>query len=227
MKKDIITDLTPSEVAVAFKEPDTLKDYLQNPVTFHLKGIKGPLLNPDRPKVAIVGSRDIGPDDMEITRQIVRALSENKGCPVILSGLAFGVDITAHMEAVNCGLHTYAFMATGLDQVYPYRHVKQAETIVKNGGLVTSFPEKTAPIAINFLRRTHEMIAASNLVIIVCSKAKGTSMVAARYADELNIPVLAVPGKISDPRHFGCNQLIAEGYAECLYDLNKLKDMQL
>lgn len=179
-----------------------------------------------KPRVTIVGTRDAGPRERNITQQIVKALSENPDKPVILSGLAMGIDTEAHKAALECGLPTVAVVATGLDKVYPYFNSLLAERITKTplSCIVTQFPEKTAPIAINFLQRNKTMALMSDLVIIVASKARGTAIVTARYASEFGIPCFAVPGSPDDPHFAGCNTLISQGCAEMLHDFSILSD---
>lgn len=183
----------------------------------------------NRPRVAVIGTRDPSPYGIAMTESIVEALSRNPQKPIILSGLAMGVDTRAHKAALEHGMATVAVMATGLDQVYPYRNTELAGamTKTKDCGLLTQFPDQTAPMAINFLIRNTTLALLSDLVIVVESKEKGGAMVAAKLAWDAGIPVLAVPGRIDDTRSAGCNALINLGQAKMLFNPEWLEAMQI
>lgn len=194
--------------------------------TIYLLGSKDIVEDNKRPRVAIVGTRDISPYGRFCTERIVQALSVNPLKPVIVSGLAYGVDACAHMSALLFALPTVAVMPTGLDTIYPLQHRQLAERILKNPGscLLTQFPEGTAPEPYNFLHRNHVTASICDAVIVVESKAKGGSMVTARFAHKRGIPVYAVPGRIDDIRSFGCNELLSSGVARIISNFNQLSD---
>ncbi len=194
----------------------------------HFKGDFAALANGKRPRVAVIGTRDPSPYGIAMTESIVEALSRNPQKPIILSGLALGIDTAAHRAALEHGLGTVAVLPTGLDTVYPYRNTGLAETIMetKDCCLVTQFPEQTAPMAMNFLIRNTTLALLSDLVIVVESKEKGGAMVTAKYAWDAGIPVLAVPGRIDDTRSAGCNALINLGQAKMLFNPEWLASMQ-
>lgn len=182
------------------------------------------LKEPHTPRVLVIGSRDINPKQAICTRKAIEALSGHPDKPIIISGLAFGTDTAAHRAALDMGMKTYAVVATGLDTVYPVVNRKLAEDILSNGGgIITPYPDKTAPIAFNFLERTQLMVMMSDAIVVICSKSKGSSMLAARYAEDFGIPVYAFPGEIDDPRNAGSNLLIKEGVAEIITDLKQLE----
>ena len=185
-------------------------------------------INRRSPRVAVVGTRDVSSYGIDCVGWIVDTLATRQDRPIIVSGLAIGVDVKAHVAALNAGLTTVAVVPTGLDEVYPRQHTELARRIVENEGcLITDFPEQTAPIAINFLHRNHLMVKMVDMVIVVESKLKGGSMVIAKLAKDYGIPVLAVPGRIGDVRSAGCNQLIAQHIAEPLVDFEKLKSIDI
>ena len=112
-------------------------------------------------------------------------------------------------------------MPTGLDTIYPNVNRNLAEQIIESGGgLITNYPDGTAPEALNFIQRTALMTALADLVIVICSREKGSPMVAARTAFDMDIPVLAVPGRPDDMVHKGTNILIKGGVAEIITDCN-------
>ena len=173
------------------------------------------LTQPRRPRIAVIGTRDPSPYGREYTMKIVSMLAQSSLNPIIISGLAMGVDTIAHRSALSNGLQTVAVLPTGIDTIYPLQNRELAEKIQEDPGsaLLTQFPEKTAPMAINFLARNYVMAALSDLVIVVGSKVKGGAIVTARYASEYNIPIIALPGRVDDLRSQGCNDLIREGIA--------------
>jgi DNA processing protein len=203
--------------------PDFLKD-----LPVRILGNQRMLTAKARPRIAVIGSRDPGPEDLAITDNIVAALAEHPSGPIIISGLALGIDARAHRAALTNGLPTFAVLPCGLDNIYPYVHRPLAKQMTEShGGLVTVFPDGTAPMAINFLFRNALMIGMCDMVIVVCSKAKGSAMVGARLAKDLDIPVLAVAGSPENIRHAGCNQLIKEHIADILCDYRTLTEIKL
>ena len=180
------------------------------------------------PRIAIVGTRDMSPYGKSVTEHIVASLAARADKPIVFSGLALGIEASAHRAALNNGLNTVAVLPTGLDEIYPRAHKGLAESIMDNGGcLITDFPEQTAPTPINFLHRNQLLVKMVDMVIVVESKAKGGAMVVAKLAKDFNIPVFAVPGRIDDVRSIGCNQLIADQIAQPLSNLKKLEMMEI
>ena len=229
MPNEAVHTLTPSELAALFRvRVEVIKALYGENNIFRLAGSKNALLDPGRPKVAILGTRDIRQNDLNIIDSVVSALSKREDKPVIISGLAVGTDTKAHVMAVRCGLPTYAVMPCGLDRMYPFHNTKLAETIEKNdGGLISYFPDGTEPIALNFIERTKAIVLMSDVLIIPCCKRKGTAMLAARYAYDINSPkVFAVPGEPGCVSHEGCNILIKEGIAEIVCNINDFSTMK-
>lgn len=183
----------------------------------------------NRPRVLIVGTRDISPYGKAKTRRIVEALSKNPARPVVISGLALGVDTEAHLAALDNGMPTVAVLPTGLDTVYPQVNRELAKRITQTPGccLMTQFPDETAPMAINFFSRNAVMATMADLVIVVESKPRGGAIVTARYAYDQGIPVLAIPGRVDDVRSQGCNALISTGIATMLSSIANLETINL
>lgn len=177
-----------------------------------------------RPNIAIVGTRDISSYGREWTKEIVRALAASEHPPRIISGLALGTDITAHVEALERGLPTIAIMATGVDRVYPYAHSGWAGRIADADGsaLISDYPLETAPLQINFMRRNRIIAALSRSTIVVESKSKGGSLITARLAFDYSRDVYALPGRIDDVRSQGCNYLIRSQMASAIDSLEGL-----
>ncbi|MCF0176005.1 MAG: DNA-protecting protein DprA [Bacteroidales bacterium] len=170
--------------------------------------------------IAVVGTRDISPYGREWCRKIVEAIARADTRPTIVSGLAMGADITAHRTALENGLPTIAVMATGIEEIYPWRHSAAAEDMEQAPGsaLVTDYPPGTSPIAINFLRRNRIIAGLSKATILIESKVKGGGMMTARLAASYGREVFALPGRLDDSRSRGCNMLISSKIAEAVFD---------
>ena len=193
-----------------------------------------------RPAIAVVGTRDISPYGKDWSRKIVDACSQAPAKPVIVSGLAFGVDITAHLAALDGGLGTIAVLPCGIDDLYPAAHRKAAERIVASPGsaLITDYPPGTSPVAFTFVRRNRIIAGLAGCTVLVESKANGGGLITCRLADSYGRDVFALPGRVDDPRSAGCNALIRTRTAEAItglaglgeqlglgrYDLRRKKD---
>lgn len=234
MKKFTINkDSSPTKWSEIFRGRDTsdikcISPEYNGPVENLYIGGELSFINLRRPRVAVVGTRDVSSYGIDCVGWIVDTLATRQDRPIIVSGLAFGVDVKAHVAALNVGLTTVAVMPTGLDEVYPRQNTELARRIVENDGyLITSFPEHTFPEPINFMHRNRLMVKMIDMVIVVESKLKGGAMVIAKLAKDYGIPVLAVPGRIGDVRSAGCNQLIAQHIAEPLVDFEELKSIDI
>lgn len=207
--------------------PELLADCADPPLGLYLRSS-----DPDhvafngRPAVAIVGTRDVSQYGKDACVAIVQALSRARHKPVIVSGMALGTDITAHLAALDCGLPTIAVMATGIDEVYPRRHEFYADRIAHSpgSGLVTDYPPHTPPLAIQFMRRNRIIAGLCQATILIESREKGGGMLTANYACGYNRDLYAVPGRLGDPRSQGCNWLITSQKAEAVFDPERLVD---
>jgi len=207
--------------------PQTLLECDDAPVGLyvHSKTDLGELFNIG-PYIAIVGTRDISQYGREFCERIVRALADAPTRPVIVSGLALGVDIVAHRTALDCGLGTIGVSPTGIRDVYPISHRKYAAAMAdaRRSGIITDYPPGTAPIAINFIRRNRIIAGLSRATILIESKVKGGGMMTARFAAGYGRDVFCLPGRLDDLRSQGCNELIAENFAECIFSVDSLAD---
>ena len=171
-----------------------------------------------RKRIAIVGTRDLSPYGHEWCQRIVQAIGTSPERPTIVSGLAMGTDICAHMQALDCGLPTIAVMATGPESVYPSRHRAASERIADTPGcaLITDYPPGTAPLAIHFLRRNRIIAGLCEATILIESRIKGGGMMTSNLAYSYNREVYALPGRVDDSRSQGCNFLIKSKIAEAI-----------
>ena len=174
-----------------------------------------------RPSVSVVGTRDMSMYGKEWCRRIVEALAGCRNSPTIVSGLAIGIDITAHCAALELGLPTVAVLPTYITEVYPSRHREWAERIACTPGcaLVSDYPPGVAPQPVNFLRRNRIIAGLSHATVLVESRSKGGGLITANLAFDYSREVFALPGRADDIRSQGCNRLIRAKVAEPIDDL--------
>ena len=184
--------------------PDELKKNYYSPVVLFAKGNVKSLQK--KKMVAVVGTRKATSYGKKITEEICNELVQNN--IVIVSGLAYGIDITAHRAALKENGFTIAVLGGGLQSIYPAEHKNIAEEIKIKGCLVSEYPFGTQPDPKNFPERNRILAALSQAIIVVEAAEKGGALITAQYANEYNKEVYAVPGKIGDPYSVGCLQLI-------------------
>jgi DNA processing protein len=132
---------------------------------------------------------------------------------LIVSGLAYGIDICAHRQALATGFDTVGVLAHGLDTIYPGHHRDTAVQMVSHGGLLTEYMSQTEPFANNFRQRNRIVAGMSDATIVVESAHKGGALITARIAQEYNRDVFAFPGPVGAPYSEGCNHLIRDSKA--------------
>ncbi|PCE66781.1 DNA-processing protein DprA [Sediminicola luteus] len=191
--------------------PEWLRHAVDGPILlFH----KGNINWQGQRIISIVGTRDMTAHGRRFCEELVAELAPLD--PIIVSGLAYGVDITAHKAALTHGLQTIACMAHGLNQTYPRAHAKYAKQICEHGGLVTDFWSDTEPDREHFLQRNRIIAGLSEATIVIESGAKGGSLVTADIAHSYDRDVFAVPGRPGDSQSLGCNSLIKAQKARIL-----------
>lgn len=169
-------------------------------------------LNAER-VLAVVGTRRATYYGRETCRKIVERMADNPIKPLIVSGLALGIDGTAHMAALDGGLETVAVLPCGIDEIYPQRHRELAQRIMEKGALVTDFARATAPVSLTFVRRNRIIAGMADAVLLAESFVPGGGLITVSLARSYDREVFAVPGRISDPSFKGCNQMIAKNIA--------------
>lgn len=205
--------------------PALLMECEDPPLGLYYKGTSSPCdVFGGLPHVAVVGTRGVTAYGRDWCRRIVEALSKANVKPLVVSGLALGVDVAAHRAALESGLPTVAVMATGIDRLYPSANRAVGEAIASTPGcaLVTDYPLGTDAVRINFLRRNRIIAGICRATILVESRIKGGGMMTARLASSYGRDVYALPGRIDDPVSQGCNLLIRENLAEQIGDLSEL-----
>lgn len=166
--------------------------------------------------ISIVGTRHITTYGQDITRRFISELHEMCHNVLIVSGLAYGVDICAHRNALENGYQTLGVLAHGLDQIYPYHHRDTAAEMTTHGGLLTEFMTQTNADKVNFVRRNRIVAGCADATIVIESAAKGGSLITAEIAQSYNRPVFAFPGNVGRPFSEGCNHLVRDKAAELI-----------
>lgn len=163
--------------------------------------------------ISIVGTRHMTSYGQDLVRKFCSDLRSL--CPqvLIVSGLAYGVDINAHRQALENGFPTVAVLAHGLDQIYPYHHRDTAVKMLKQGGLLTEFMSQTNADKPNFVRRNRIVAGCADATIVIESAAKGGSLITAEIAQSYDRAVFAFPGNVGQPYSEGCNNLIRDNGA--------------
>lgn len=185
--------------------PFRLRECPDAPVYFYYKGAAE--LN-NRHIISIVGTRKSTPYGRQLTEELIADLQASIPDLLVVSGLAYGIDVCAHRAALKSALPTVGVLAHGLDRLYPASHRDVAAQMLDKGGLLTDFPSGTNPDRPNFLKRNRLIAGLSDATIVVESAERGGSLVTADIAFSYGRDVFAFPGKVSDPYSKGCNRLI-------------------
>lgn len=171
--------------------------------------------------MAIVGTRQATDYGKELVDKICEELTPHR--PLIVSGLAYGIDIQAHKSAMKYGLSTIGVMGSGMNVIYPAAHKETARKMVNQGGLLTENPFDTKPDAHNFPARNRIIAGMCDALIVVEAAEKGGALITAEIANSYNKDVFAVPGSLGKTYSEGCNKLIKTNKAS-LY--TSVKDLE-
>ena len=170
--------------------------------------------------ISIIGTRSNTDYGKQVTEKLISDLKDLN--VLIVSGLAFGIDVIAHKSALQNNLETVAVLAHGLHTIYPHQHKSLAKEISKQGGLLTEFCKGEKPDKHNFPKRNRIVGGIADATIVIETAIKGGSMITAELANNYNRDVFAVPGKITDTKSAGCNYLIQNNKAILFTDANEL-----
>ncbi|MDR2626660.1 MAG: DNA-processing protein DprA [Dysgonamonadaceae bacterium] len=190
--------------------PQRLCDCIDSPVLLYFKGNTN--LNAAK-IISIVGTRQATGYGKETTEKIISGIADIYPETLIVSGLAYGIDIIAHKAAMNAGLPTVAILAHGLDRIYPPLHRNYAVSMLSNGGLLTDFLSKTDPDRQNFVKRNRIVAGIADCTLVVESAVKGGALITADIASSYGKDVFAIPGNINNIYSQGCNKIIKENKA--------------
>ncbi len=195
------------------KFPRRLKSCVDAPVLLYTRGN----LNLDEQKViSIVGTRNATDYGKQVCDDLIKEFSERNYQILVVSGLAYGIDIQTHKSALKYGVATAGVVGHGLDKLYPSLHKETARKMQENGGLVSDFPSGTKIDPPNFIRRNRIIAGLADATIVVESAEKGGALITADIASSYNRDVFAFPGRAGDTYSKGCNQLIRKNGANLI-----------
>ena len=197
------TDLSPDRF------PLHLREIADPPRRLRVHGTAPPL---DALAVAIVGSRQATRLGRDVAHKLGADLA--RAGIAVVSGLAYGIDASAHLGALDAGGYTVAVLGGGLDRIYPRANVPLARRIVAEGGaLVSEYEDDAAPRRHHFPARNRLISGLCQAVVVVEASSRSGSLITARLAGEQGREVLAVPGPVTSAASKGCHRLLKEGAA--------------
>jgi len=191
--------------------PNRLKHCVDGPTLLYFKGD----VDFNVPKViSIVGTRMPSDYGKSICEKLMKSIAPTGA--LIISGLAYGIDVCSHQAALDQGLKTVGVLGHGLDRLYPAQNRKVASRMLPMGGLLTEFLSGTEPDRTNFPMRNRIVAGMSDVTIVIESKASGGSLITAKLAFDYNRDVMAFPGRPDDVLARGCNNLIKNNIAQLI-----------
>lgn len=193
--------------------PQRLKECDDAPLMLFYKGTAD--LNQAK-IISIVGTRHCTTYGQDLIRRFIQELRQL--CPqvLIVSGLAYGVDIRAHHYALQNGYETVGVLAHGMDYLYPPRHKPTADKMLGQGGLLTEFLTNTNADKVNFVRRNRIVAGIADATILVESAAHGGGLITTKLARDYNRDAFAFPGAIGATYSEGCNNAIRDQLASLI-----------
>lgn len=183
--------------------PKRLKNCSDSPVVLYYKGNAD--LNTAK-ILSVVGTRKISRYGKKLCEELITDLAAHG--ILVVSGLAYGVDISVHKACIAAEVPTVGVLAHGLDKLYPAAHRGTAQAMLANGGLLTEFPSKTQPDRENFPKRNRIVAGMADATVVIESGKEGGSLITADIANSYNRDVFAFPGRTDDQYSEGCNKLI-------------------
>jgi len=198
--------------------PHRLKNIYDAPALIYLSGDVD--LNHAR-MLAIVGTRNATDHGKDFVHEFVRDLASSN--LIIVSGLAYGIDIEAHKAALKYNIPTIGVIASGLDIIYPQIHAKYAKRMLEQGGLLTEYPLKTTLDPARFPARNRIIAGLSDATVVIEAASKGGALITADLASGYDREVFAVPGRWNDDFSNGCNRIIKNNLAQ---SITTAKDLQ-
>jgi len=198
--------------------PKKLKQTSDSPVIIYFKG-SGQLNNAKT--ISVVGTRKASNYGKEFVEKIIAGLKPHE--PLIISGLAYGIDIHAHRVAIREEIPTIAVMASGLDIIYPSVHRSTAYEMLEHGGWISENQLGTKPEAHLFPARNRIIAGMADATIVVEAAERGGALITAELANSYNRDVFATPGNINRYYSRGCNNLIKNHKAHLISGVEDLE----
>jgi DNA processing protein len=198
--------------------PSRLKSIEDAPSLIYVKGNVN--MNPVK-TIGIVGTRQATSYGKENVERLVEDIVPHQA--LIVSGLAYGIDIHTHKQALQYQLPTLGIMGSGIDIIYPAVHKETAKKMLDHGGLLTENCFGTKPDAHNFPARNRIIAGLSDALIVVEAAEKGGALITAEIANSYNKDVFALPGNVGQTFSEGCNKLIKTNKAHLLHSMKDLE----
>lgn len=193
--------------------PFRLKECSDSPIMIYTKGNCD--LNNGK-FVGIVGTRNATETGKENCKKLIADLASAQPNTIIVSGLAYGVDICAHKGALDSVLPTIGVIGHGLDRIYPAIHRPTAVKMLQDGALLTEYLSQTNPDRQNFVQRNRIIAGLCDAIVVVESAVRGGALITAEVANDYNRDVFAFPGRVTDEWSAGCNALIKNNKASLI-----------
>lgn len=201
--------------------PSRLKECDDAPMVIYYKGQAD--FN-SKKIISIVGTRNATKYGTDFCTKLIESISSKYPETIIVSGLAYGIDIAAHKEALKNNLKTWAVMGHSLETVYPAKHKRIAQKIFDTeGAIISDFPHGSKIENSNFVKRNRIVAGLCDALIIVESGIKGGSMITANIANHYNKDVFALPGSINSLYSEGCNRLIKTNRANLVESIEDIE----
>lgn len=163
--------------------------------------------------VSVVGTRHASEYGKSLCENFVSDLARFVPGTLVISGLAYGIDVCAHRAALKAGLPTIGVLAHGLDRIYPNAHRSTAKNMLGNGGLLTEFMSGTESLKQFFVQRNRIVAGLADATVVVESASKGGSLITASLAQGYSRDCFAFPGRVNDQYSCGCNELVSRNRA--------------
>jgi DNA processing protein len=173
--------------------------------------------------ISIVGTRSATEYGRQVCEELIRDLAGKGYRFIVVSGLAYGIDIQAHKSALKHNIPTVGVLGHGLDKLYPAAHSRTAKAMLEHGGLLTDFPSNTKIDPPNFIRRNRLIAGLSDATIVIESGEKGGALITADIAASYDRDVCAFPGRAGDVYSKGCNSLIKRNIAALIENAEDLE----
>jgi len=200
--------------------PQRLLNCPDSPTTLYYKGDID--FNASR-ILSVVGTRNATEYGRENCEKLIKSLASHAEKTIIVSGLAYGIDICAHKAAMKYNLPTVAVVGHGFHMMYPAQHRKYAEEIIHSGGIISEFTSKSVIDPRHFVRRNRIVAGMADATVVVDSARKGGSLTTAEIANSYNRDVFAFSGRSSDVYSQGCNHLIKTNQAHLIESVADLE----
>lgn len=193
--------------------PNRLKQYEDSPIVLYSKG----KIDFNQAKIiSIVGTRKATHEGLENCKKLIEDLTQKGHKVLVISGLAYGIDVHAHKTALKNNQETIAVLGHGLNMIYPAAHKSYAKEIIKQGALLSELPSSAVLDPAHFVKRNRIIAGMADATVVVESAKKGGSLITAKIANDYNKDVFAFPGRVNDKYSEGCNFLIKTNQASLI-----------